>query len=459
MGKGAGKIGVSLVLVLIVSCGLSFASLANAQSYYYPLSQNWLNVQVNYPGAGYVYPGSGYFYYGSTVYAYVYTNPGYVFNGWYLNGVYQGKLTSIPITMTQDYTLVATFSVRTVCLTITNNPYGGGQTAPTAGIWNYSIGSTVTVTAYPNAGCNFSGWYLDGVYQGLGTSISVPMTQDRQIGAFYSGNIPDVTPSPSPQATPNPTPPNSNLPVPSLSFYCASSTTSSGFKVNIDGALVYNQIGLSGSGILFAYSANGGQTWHDLAYLITGDGGNFSAVWMPSASGNYLIKGTWLGDDAYAPLTTAISFAVTPSNNEDDNVFSVSSNSTLSALNFDSEADQLGFTVSGPSGTVGYVQICIPQSVMPVVANLKIYLDGQEVPYHTYAENNAWIITTEYTHSTHSVVMALDGSSAPLIGDVSESMLVPILVGVVVVSLLVAIVSVVLMSRQRKQIKNQDAPQ
>jgi hypothetical protein len=356
--------------------------------------------------------------------------------------------------MTKDYNLVAVFSVRTVCLTISNNPSQGGHTVPEAGIWNYTYGSAVTVTEYPAAGCNFSGWYLDGIYQGLGTSITVPMTQDRQLGAFFAGDIPN--PSPEPTSAPTPTPnPASNLPVPSLSFFCASSTTSSGFKVDLEGALFYNQIGLSGSGILFAYSVNDGASWHDLAYLITGDDGNFSAVWMPSASGNYIVKGTWLGDDAYAPVSTTMNFAVTPTENQNHNVFSVSSNSTLSALAFDSAKDQLAFTVSGPSGTVGYVQVCIPQSLMPVIANLKIYLDGQEVPYHTFAQDNAWIITTAYGHSTHSVVMALDGSSGPgIISGISDSLTVPILAAVVVVSLLIAIVSITLLSRQKRQKKH-----
>ena len=105
MEVSARKISVLLLLMLLVGTSLSLVSTVSAQ--YYPLSQNTLNTIVNYPGAGYITPsGSGLYYYGSTVTARVYTNAGYVFDGWYLNGVYQGKLATIPITMTQDYTLI-----------------------------------------------------------------------------------------------------------------------------------------------------------------------------------------------------------------------------------------------------------------------------------------------------------------------------------------------------------------
>ncbi len=94
MKFGARKIVVLVVITLLVS--LSFCFISGVSSQYYPISQNQLTVSVNYNGAGYVYPGTGSYYYGSTVIQRVYTNPGYVFDGWYLDGVYMGKLTTIP---------------------------------------------------------------------------------------------------------------------------------------------------------------------------------------------------------------------------------------------------------------------------------------------------------------------------------------------------------------------------
>jgi len=51
--------------------------------------------------------------------------------------------------------------------------------------------------------------------------------------------------------------------------------------------------------------------------------------------------------------------------------------------------------VSGDSGTSGY-------------------LDGQDMTYQIFSKGDTWIVTTEYHHSTHSIVLALssDRSSA-----------------------------------------------
>jgi uncharacterized repeat protein (TIGR02543 family) len=286
------KISVFALITCMIVFSFSYAS--TVQAYYYPLSQCSLSTTVNYSGAGYVTPSGSnlLYYYGSTVTVQAVTYSGYVFDGWYLNGVYQGKLSTITLTMTQDYSLYAVFSQRTTILTITANPLDGGTTTPEVGIWNYSAGSTATIKAYPASGNNFSGWYLDGSYQGLGTTITVNMDTDHQLSAFFSG--PNTNPTPEPTSTPAPaitqTP---GLPVPSLTFYCASSTTAAGFKVQISGALSIYGTGISGSGVVLSYSATGGLTWHDLAYVITDDYGSFSAVWMPSASGNYLVRAVW----------------------------------------------------------------------------------------------------------------------------------------------------------------------
>jgi uncharacterized repeat protein (TIGR02543 family) len=404
------KVSVSLIFFGLIAT-LPITSLASAQSYY-PLSQNRLTTYVNYPNAGYVTPsGSNAFYYGSIITARAYTYSGYVFDGWYLNGVYQGKLSTITLTMTQDYTLYAVFSQRTAVLTITSNPDQAGSTVPSNGIWNYSGGSSVTVAEYPAEGNTFSGWYLDGVYQGQGSTITVTMSSDHQLSAFFAGNGATTTPTPAP--TPEPTlSPIMGLPVPSLTFYCASSASISGFNVQIQGALTYGGIGLSGTGVVLSYSVTGGATWHDLAYVITGDDGSFSAVWMPSASGNYLVKGVWYSDGVYSGVSNEVSFSVAPNPNQDQ-MFSVSSNSTLSSLTFDSTTSQLSFSVSGESGTTGYVQVCVPKTLLPDPNALRISLDGQSWTYHFFSQGPAWIITTEYHHSTHSVVMAL-ASSTPL---------------------------------------------
>lgn len=445
---------VNKKIIVIVSLTLLLATIATATEIGSAQRYSWcyLNVSKNMASAGNIAPGSGSFYYGDYVVVRVYTNPGYSFDGWYLNGVYQGKLSSIGVTMIQDHQLHAVFSKRIVSLTITANPPLGGTIAPGTGVWNYTYGDSVTIKQFTNPSATFSGWYLDGVYQGLGTGITVLMDQDHQVSAFFSG-VSQVEPTPT--ATPIPTstpPPISYLPTPTLPFYCTSSTLYSGFNVKIQGKLVYNDVGISGAGILLAYSVTGGATWQDFAYINTDDLGDFNAVWMPSASGNYLIKATWPGDDMFNRVTRTVSFAVTPSLDEKQSVFSVASNSTLSSLTFDSTKNELRFNVKGPDGTAGYVQVCVPTSLVSDASKLLVTLDGQQISYDTLLKNDVWIVTLIYQHSEHKVVMALNADYSPLnAGSLNSDLLFPAII-IVLVAIIAGLIIVNIKKSKAKKI-------
>jgi outer membrane protein assembly factor BamB len=226
-----------------------------------------------------------------------------------------------------------------------------------------------------------------------------------------SGNQTTLTTLPMPTPTPTPTPtPATILPTPSLSFDCISSTTNSGFNVEIQGTLAYNGTGISNDGIQLSYSVTSGATWQDLAYANTGDNGSFSVVWMPSASGNYAIRATFLGNSVYSGVSATNNFEVAPFDNQAQNVFSVTSNSTLTSLTFDSAKNELSFGVSGTEGTTGYTQVCIPQSLVPDISKLNVILDNNTVNYDSFSKGNDWIITFAYHHSSHLVVVTLGAS-------------------------------------------------
>jgi hypothetical protein len=91
-------------------------------------------------------------------------------------------------------------------------------------------------------------------------------------------------------------------------------------------------------------------------------------------------------------------------------VFSVVSNSTISALIFDSTKQELSFTATGPSGTTGYSQVTIAKAIAANITNLNVYLDGEPIVYSVTSTTDTWIISFTYTHSTHRVVVALDDS-------------------------------------------------
>ncbi len=399
---------VSIIFLLTLS-GIILPSVSSTMTMAqtYPGGYTFFQLTVNstIQNAGVVTPSSGQCYCGQIVNAYEYANPGYSFDGWYLNGIYEGKLSTIQITMTQDYILTAAFSRRQVALTITANPISGGITTPGIGVYNYSVGDIVTVHEYPNTGAGFSGWFLDGVYQGYGTSIVVTMNQDHQLNAFFNSST-FIQPSPTPTPLPLPTP-NASLPAPFLQFYTTSSTSTSGFNVKILGSLVYNGVGMPYQGIRLSYSVTGGATWQDLTYVNTGDDGSFTAVWMPSASGNYLIRGVWMGDQYHSSVITTVNFEVAP-DSQNQNTFSVASNSTLSSLMFDSTTGKLSFSVSGPSGTTGYVQACVPKSLLLDASKLQVTLDGTTDQYTYLSGDNVWIIIFVYHHSSHTIVMTLD---------------------------------------------------
>ena len=242
--------------------------------------------------------------------------------------------------------------------------------------------------------------------------------EDSQTRLIIIINVlaPATTPTPPPASTPTPTPiptpkPAPNLPSPNLSFYCISSTATSGFNVQIQGSLTYNGAGLSGAGIQLSDSVTGGATWQDLTYVNTDNNGSFTCVWNPSVSGNYAIKATWSGDSDYSSASAIYNFAVAPFNNQKQNVFSVTSNSTLTSLTFDSTTNELSFGVSGPSGTTGFAEVCIPQSLIPDISKLNVMLDGVTINHNSVSEGNVWLITFTYHHSSHTVVIALGSTS------------------------------------------------
>jgi hypothetical protein len=69
----------------------------------------------------------------------------------------------------------------------------------------------VQLYAYPNGYDTFQGW--SGACQGT-TKCSFDMSQDRQVGAAFTGAGPSPTPSPSPSPTATPTPGPSATPTP-----------------------------------------------------------------------------------------------------------------------------------------------------------------------------------------------------------------------------------------------------
>jgi hypothetical protein len=224
-------------------------------------------------------------------------------------------------------------------------------------------------------------------------------------------SIPTPTPSPIPTQTPTTEWNNSSTPKTetTLNVNCQSSTTYSNFKVNIQGSLTSNNAGLSDSPIRLSYSVDGGNSWESLTFLTTDGTGAFQAVWTPLVTGTYFLRATYEGTSEMAPASVIEHFSILPV--ADASVFSVASNSTVTALAFDSANQELSFKVSGETETSGYVKVFISKSMMNDTSTLKVYFDQQLLQPVTQSIGDSWLVSFSYHHSSHTVTMELNSVS------------------------------------------------
>jgi len=108
----------------------------------------------------------------------------YLFDYWKLDGNPAGSDNPIGVLMTDDHTLQPFFKLRNYTLTITAT--AGGTTDPTPGTYTYPAGTTVEVTAIPDAGYRFDHWVLDGSPAGSDNPINVLMNSDHNLEAVFA---------------------------------------------------------------------------------------------------------------------------------------------------------------------------------------------------------------------------------------------------------------------------------
>lgn len=83
-----------------------------------------------------------------------------------------------------------------------------------------------------------------------------------------------------------------------------------------------------------------------------------------------------------------------------ENYFTVESNSTIIELLFNNTSAELSFTVIGPSGTAGYVELTIAKSLISNPEGIKVYLDGSNLGYEVSSSDDSWLLFFTYAHST-----------------------------------------------------------
>lgn len=234
-----------------------------------------------------------------------------------------------------------------------------------------------------------------------------------------------------------------------ISISTSSSSTFVGFGVGINGTL-YNiyKNGLENQTVVLYYTFPGANTWVPITSDTTDQLGKYYINWIPPATGFFTVKAVWTGNTTHFGATNNISLSTIPYQNQ--YVFSVESNSTISALAFNSTSLELSFTVSGESGTRGYVKVTIAKSLISNIADVKVYIDGNQTEYSATSQDDAWILTFTYTHSIHQVTIDLK----PEIVNGRPSPLIYFITAVIVI----ALISGIVITKRRKQKPSQEEP-
>ena len=202
---------------------------------------------------------------------------------------------------------------------------------------------------------------------------------------------------------------NKSLQEPTLTVSCISSSSMSDFKVLIRGTLTFNETGISEAPILISYSVTGGKSWVDLTLAQTLSNGSYYAEWMPSVTGYFSLRAIYEGNNNYSDTIARVNFVVEP--HQEQNIFSINSNSTITGFFFDSNSSELSFSVSGNTGTTGYVNVNIPKSLINDISTLKVFLDDTQIDYLAESQGDSWQLHFSYDHSTHLIDIQLSSSS------------------------------------------------
>jgi subtilisin family serine protease len=107
---------------------------------------------------------------------------GYDFINWTEDDTEISTLASYIFTVTGDRTLVANFELKTLNVSVSNNPTEGGLVA---GIGSYEYGQTATLVATPATGYDFVNWTEDGAEVSTELIYSFNVLKDRSLVANF----------------------------------------------------------------------------------------------------------------------------------------------------------------------------------------------------------------------------------------------------------------------------------
>ncbi|MBC7398307.1 MAG: DUF3494 domain-containing protein [Mucilaginibacter sp.] len=151
-----------------------------------------LNLSAN-PVAGGTVAGQGQFNIGSTVTASATPRAGYAFVNWTDNGTVVSTSSNYQFVIIVNKTLTANFSATPAsqfAVVLSSNPVAGGSTN---GAGSFAAGTSVTVTAMPNAGYTFVNWTDGATTASTSPAYTFPLSSNRTLVANFLLNTYTLT--------------------------------------------------------------------------------------------------------------------------------------------------------------------------------------------------------------------------------------------------------------------------
>jgi hypothetical protein len=249
---------------------------------------------------------------------------------------------------------------------------------------------TVTGEVYTQEGNLLGSYTVDSINNLEFADIKYFIITSWAGGTFYIRNITGITPK---------------VPT-SLNISTDSAANQVGSPVNIQGKLC-DQTGnpIVDEPIVLSYTFAGADAWYPIGSAITNQNGAYSIQWINTASGAVTLNAQWKGNSTHTSANAITTLNFLPLT--DTNMFFVESNSTITALAFNSSLYELSFNVSGDSGTSGYTKVFIAKTLLSDAQNLKVQLDGKQLTYQLSETDDSWILSFTYNHSTHQVSVYL----------------------------------------------------
>lgn len=202
---------------------------------------------------------------------------------------------------------------------------------------------------------------------------------------------------------------------------------------------------MAGLPIVLSYTVDGGQSW-TFRTVTTGPDGSFQSDFgleKGAIMGVTLVTETFDQNWAYHTFFENVTY-VAMTLQDRDGIFLTQSTSMLSEFTYSST--MLRFTVDGDSGTSGSTSIIIPKSAVNGVDGIRMTLDGEPVDHSVSEEGDYWILTFNYSHSAHQVVVEIPSNR---IFGILPPDLVPLIVLAMVGAVVAAGVGVFLFRRKR----------